>query len=202
MSEMNLKNKSLQKRLLLFFTGFALISILTFFTKGTPIEDFSIKTLVLDKNPHFTVIKDFSSKNTSIEHVIIFTFKEFKDSLRIYHSDLEFADRKGIKEDIKKGDTVEVTYEKDFLFIAQLSKKGKTYLNPTKAFEVDSSINFWILLSTAFASLICLISYFLCKKGIKYIGWYSSLIILITVIILFILLQVEFSNSTGYPEFE
>jgi hypothetical protein len=193
--------KSLQKRFLIFTLLFGLILTITLVTKTTPFEELTVNELVLKEAPDFAVERDVTSKNSSIEYKIKLRFIGFDKELSITNSDLEFANRAAIKDELEPGDTVVVTYHDTFLFICQLSKNAKNYLDPEKAFKAGNAMDSFVLWVAIIGVLTCLIGFFLTKFSVKNAGWLCTGIILVAILVLFFSLDIHFSNTIEYTEF-
>jgi hypothetical protein len=193
--------KSIQKRLLFFSFFFCFILIFTVLNSTTPFTDLKKKKLVLAETPNFVIHKDISAKKTNIQYFISLKFKNFHNSLKIIDSDLNFAKRSAIKSEVKKGDTILVVYHDKYLYISQLTKKDKNYLNPSKAFAESVKIERAIFWSSLFSIIICVFGYFFAKKEIKFIGWIALFTIILVIVIVFLLIDVSFVDPGKFSEF-
>lgn len=191
----------LQKRFLYFSLLFSLSLILTLTNSTTPFKELENKKLILAEKPNFVIHKDISGKRTNIQYYIILKFKSFKDSLRIIDSDLNFAKRSAIKTEVNIGDTVLVTFHDQYLYVCQLTKNGKNYLNPSKAIGESVKIEravFWVSL---FSLVICIFGFVLVKKQFKYVGWISFLMIIVLIISVLIFIDISFIDPGNFSEF-
>ncbi|HLP11152.1 MAG TPA: hypothetical protein VK177_04410 [Flavobacteriales bacterium] len=198
---MNKPKKPLYKRLLIFCLLFGLLLAIVLGTATTPFEKLTVKQLVLKEDPRFVIEREAGSKNNGVEYKILLSFNQFKDTLHITGNDLEFANRKAIQQELKAGDRVTVTYHDVFLYVCQLSKNGKNYMNAQQAFKSGRSIELFLLWLSIVGSVTCLAGFIFVKRNVKHAGWLCAAIILVAGVILFFAFGVHFSNTGNYTEF-
>ncbi|MES2589555.1 MAG: hypothetical protein V4622_11300, partial [Bacteroidota bacterium] len=185
MNDVQKQVKPPNKRFYAFILIFLGILAITLFSEVPSAKDFKTEKLVLKEAPYF-VIERSSGKNATSSSVIRLDFKNFNDILEIGGTDLNLMNRKGLKEDLKAGDEVEVSYSKNYFRVTQILKNGKTYMSPKKADEQDAKFGKFFMWFCAISPIICVIGIIMTKRGVKYSAWKTTLIIAIIGVVLFL----------------
>lgn len=201
MSDEEIKKSSKIGFYILLIASLGLLAI-TLFDGPTPLEDLTTKNLVLKETPRFVVVLSYSGKNKikTYSQMILFNFKNFKssykkDELKIVN--LQFIDAKGLKNDLKAGDKIEVKYDHDS-WIYQVSKNGKTYMKPEKVAIVVAEGNKYVIYFSLILFSTSVIGLVMSMRGIKYAGWKTAIAV---AIIIFIFFMIPKSQPFSYPEF-
>ncbi|HEY1040838.1 MAG TPA: hypothetical protein VGF30_15590 [Bacteroidia bacterium] len=188
-------SKNLKKR---FYAAIALVSVIfaiTILSAPDSLENMSRETLIIKDAPVFLKQRNGNSHDYKI-HI---NSDKFQTPLEITGADLEFTDRKGLQNELRKGDTVEIKYH--HTFIVQLTKKGKTYMAPEKAFKSGESMEKWVFWVCLVSLIICITGLVLTISGVKRLGWVTTIVVIIVAGVLFFVFDVHFSNTIEYTEF-
>lgn len=191
---------------ILMIASLGLLAI-TLFDGPTPLEELKTKKLVIKEAPRFVVVLSYSGKNRSKTYtrMILFNFENFKnrdkkDELKIVN--LQLIDAKGLKEDLKAGDKIEVKYDENDSWIHQISKNSKTYMEPEKVALMIAEGAKYIICLSLILFLTCIIGLVMSNRGVKYAGWKTAIAVAIIIVVFCILPRSQPFSYQEFPEFK